>query len=58
MKLHVYDDPRYNPTPEEIIARTAEIRATWSDAEYRRRAGMRSDRVEVRRMSMFMESGE
>lgn len=30
---------KHEPTPEEIAAATAALRATWSDAEYLRRAG-------------------
>ena len=31
----------WNPTPEQIAEETRKIRASWSDAEYRARAGLR-----------------
>lgn len=32
--------PRHEPTPDEIAAATAAIRATWSESERKKRAGL------------------
>ncbi len=39
--------PRYLPSADEISAACAEIQRTWSDSEFRSRAGYLPDREET-----------
>ena len=49
------DDPSvYLPTPDEIAAKTAEIRSGWSDSEHRSRHWQKNDETDFSKPTNFI----